>query len=70
MAQLRALPATIDLPTAGSVLGMAEDKTRAEYRAGTFPVPVICHGQRFIVPTRPLLALLAVEPANDARSGE
>lgn len=63
-AQLRALPATTDVETAGSVLGMGLWKARALIRDGEFPVPVIRHGSRYIIPTRPLLALLGVEPAD------
>lgn len=62
--QLRALPATTDVETAGSVLGMGLWKARALIRDGQFPVPVIRHGSRYVIPTRPLLALLEVEPAD------
>ncbi|WP_347176933.1 hypothetical protein [Parafrankia sp. EAN1pec] len=61
-AQLRALPVTTDLATAGSVLDMGLTKARELARAGQFPVPVVKHGERYVVPTRPLLALLGVEP--------
>ncbi|MCK9895055.1 hypothetical protein [Frankia sp. AgB32] len=61
-AQLRALPATVDVETAGSVLGMGLWKARALIRDGRFPTPVIRHGQRYVVPTRPLLMMLGVEP--------
>ncbi|KPM56909.1 hypothetical protein ACG83_03480 [Frankia sp. R43] len=63
-AQLRELPATTDVETAGSALGMGLWKARALIRDGQFPVPVIRHGCRYIVPTRPILALLGVEPAD------
>ncbi|ADP78337.1 hypothetical protein [Pseudofrankia inefficax] len=59
--RLRALPATTDLATAGSILGMAEDKARELARAGDFPAPLIRHGDRYVVPTRPLLALLGID---------
>ncbi|MEX5636985.1 hypothetical protein [Parafrankia sp. FMc2] len=62
--QLRALPVTVDVETAGSALGMGLWKARALIRDGQFPVPVIRHGCRYIVPTRPILALLGVEPAD------
>ncbi|WP_230205220.1 hypothetical protein [Parafrankia elaeagni] len=57
------MPATTDVKTAGSALGMGLWKARALIRDGQFPVPVIRHGSRYIVPTRPILALLDVEPA-------
>jgi len=61
--QLRALPVTTDVETAGSALGMGLWKARALVRDDAFPVPVIRHGSRYVVPTRPILALLGVEPA-------
>lgn len=65
VAQLRRLPATTDLATAGSVLGMGLTKAREMARAEEFPVRVIKHGERYVVPTRPLLDLLGVEPADE-----
>lgn len=67
--QLRALPATTDVETAGSALGMGLWKARALIRDGQFPVPVIRHGSRYIVPTRPILNLLGVEPADESDAG-
>jgi hypothetical protein len=58
--QLRGLPVTVGLETAGSVLDMGLTKARELARAGAFPVPVLKHGERYVVPTRPLLALLGV----------
>lgn len=62
VADLRKLPVTTDLATAGSVLDMGLTKARELARAGQFPVPVLKHGERYVVPTRPLLALLGVAP--------
>ncbi|MEX5711982.1 hypothetical protein AB1484_27715 [Parafrankia sp. FMc6] len=62
--QLRALPVTVDVETAGSVLGMGLWKARQLVRAGEFPVRVIRHGERYIIPSAPLLELLGVEPAD------
>lgn len=62
--QLRALPVLVDVETAGSVLGMGLWKARQLVRAGEFPVKVIRHGERYVVPSRPLLELLGVEPAD------
>ncbi|WP_261554769.1 hypothetical protein [Frankia tisae] len=61
-ADLRALPVTTDLATAASVLNMGLTKARDLARIDQFPVPVLRHGERYVVPTRPLLALLDVEP--------
>lgn len=60
--QLRDLPATVDVETAGSALGMGLWKARALIRNEQFPVPFIRHGSRYTVPTAPILALLGVEP--------
>lgn len=57
---LRGLPVTVDLATAGSVLDMGITKARELARAGQFPVRVIRHGDRYVVPTRALLDLLEV----------
>lgn len=59
--QLRALPVTVDLATAGSILGMGETKARELARTGQFPAKVLKHGERYVVPTRPLLVLLGVD---------
>lgn len=58
---LRRLPVTIRLETAASVLDMGLTKARELARAGQFPVLVLKHGERYVVPTQPLLALLGVE---------
>lgn len=63
--QLRRLPVTTDLATAGSVLNMGLTKARELARAGQFPVKVYKHGERYVVPTRQLLDLLGVEPADE-----
>lgn len=63
--QLRALPVTVDVETAGSVLGMGLWKARQMVRAGEFPVPVVKHGSRYVVPTRPLLTLLGIAPVDE-----
>ncbi|KLL11839.1 MULTISPECIES: helix-turn-helix domain-containing protein [Protofrankia] len=67
--QLRALPVIVDVETAASVLGMGLTKARALIRAGEFPVRVIKHGDRYVIPLRGLLALLGVEPADDTDTG-
>lgn len=58
--ELLTLPATVGLDVAGSVLGFGLTKSRELARAGEFPVRVIHHGDRWTVPTRPLLVLLGL----------
>jgi hypothetical protein len=59
---LRRLPVTTDLATAGSVLDMGLTKARELARSGRFPVRVIKHGDRYVVPVAGLMALLGVAP--------
>jgi len=64
--ELLELPATVGVDVADSVIGVAEDKGREMRRAGTYPVPVLIFGSRYVVPTRPLLGLLSVGGASTA----
>jgi hypothetical protein len=64
--QLRQLPATVDLETAASVLAMGLTKARELARIGEFPVRVIHHGDRYVIPARALLVLLDVEAERPA----
>ncbi len=57
---VRALGVITDLATAGSVLDMGLTKARELARTGQFPVPILKHGERYVVPVRPLLVLLGV----------
>ncbi|WP_235433607.1 MULTISPECIES: hypothetical protein [Protofrankia] len=59
-ADVRGLGVITDVVTAGSVLDIGPTKTRELVRAGRFPVPVIRHGERYVVPVRGLLDLLGV----------
>lgn len=60
--QLRALGTRTDLVTAGQILGIGRSKSYQLARAGTFPVPVMRYGHRYLVPVAPILALLGVDP--------
>lgn len=59
-AELAALPATIDLLTAGAALGIGRSTAYVLARRGDFPVPVIKVGVQFRVPTASLRAVLGV----------
>jgi hypothetical protein len=55
-----ALGALTDIETAGSVLGMGRTKAYELARRGHFPVVVLQHGRRMVVPVRGLLAALDI----------
>jgi hypothetical protein len=55
---IRALGATIDVQTAGAILGIGRTKAYEMVRGGNFPVAVLRIGRRIVVPTPPILALL------------
>jgi hypothetical protein len=66
---VRALPATVDIETAGAVLGIGRSKSYELARAGEFPVRVLRIGRRYLVPTNLILKLIGVDnDAVDARS--
>ena len=56
--ELRALPAILDVPSAGKILGLGVSASYAAARRGDFEVLRI--GKKLIVPTAKLLALLGV----------
>lgn len=58
---VRALPATVDVETAGAVLGIGRSKSDELAKAGQFPVRVLRIGRRYLVPTNLLLKLLGVD---------
>jgi hypothetical protein len=50
-----------DVPTAGSILGVARTKAYELARRDAFPVPVLRVGSKFVVPVAPMLALLGLD---------
>ncbi|GAA1575774.1 hypothetical protein GCM10009827_117080 [Dactylosporangium maewongense] len=58
---VRKLPATVDIETAGAVLGIGRSKSYELAKAGQFPVRVLRIGRRYLVPTNLLLKLLGVD---------
>jgi len=56
--QVAELPVTVDLVTAGSVFSMGRTKAHELARTGTFPVPVLRVGSRYVVPTAAIKRLL------------
>lgn len=59
--EIRALPAVVDLTTAGRALGIGRTKAHALARAGEFPVPLLRLGTRYRVRRADLLELLGIE---------
>jgi hypothetical protein len=59
-AELRALPAVVDLRTAAAVLNIGRTSAYELVRAGQWPTPILRLGGRIKVPTAPLLELLRV----------
>ncbi|WP_230420781.1 hypothetical protein [Actinomadura soli] len=59
-AEIRTLPAVVDLVTAGRALGVGRTKSYELARAGRFPCPVLRVGRSYLVPTTGLLTLLGL----------
>jgi hypothetical protein len=62
---VRALGVHTDLVTAGALLGIGRTKAHELARRNEFPVPVLRHGRRYIVPVAPIARLLQLtEPSH------
>lgn len=57
---VRNLGATIDVETAGAILGIGRSKSYELAKDGEFPVRVLRIGRRYLVPTTGILALLGI----------
>lgn len=60
--ELMALPAVVRVEDAGRALGFGRQHSYNLVRQGLFPVPVLKLGNRYKIPTAPLLKYLGVEP--------
>jgi len=58
--EVLALPAVVDLITAGKALGIGRTRAFELARRGEYPVPVLRVGVTYRVPTEPLLQLLGL----------
>jgi Helix-turn-helix domain len=58
---VRRLGATIDIETAGAILGIGRSKSYELAKRGDFPVRVLRIGKRYLVPTPSILALLGID---------
>ena len=57
---VRRLGATVDVETAGAILGIGRSKSYELAKSGEFPVRVLRIGRRYLVPTPGILALLGI----------
>ena len=60
--ELLALPAAVDLVTAGRALGVGRTKAHELARRGEWPTRLLRLGMQYRVPTADLLALLGMSP--------
>ncbi|MBE1530354.1 DNA-binding protein [Actinomadura algeriensis] len=60
-AEIRSLPAVVDVVTAGRALGMGRTKSYELARAGRFPCPVLQVGRSYRVPIVGVLVLLGLD---------
>ena len=58
---VRGLRATIDIETAGAILGIGRSKSYELAKSGEFPVRVLRIGKRYLVPTPSIRALLGID---------
>jgi hypothetical protein len=68
--ELRALPATIDLPTAARALGLGRTKAYELAKADRFPCRILRIGATYRIPTADLLRYLGIDlpPRNAGRA--
>jgi len=59
--EIRALPASVDIVTAGRALGVCRDVAYRLAADGQFPAPVIRVGRRWVVPRAGILRALGLD---------
>jgi hypothetical protein len=57
---IRGLGATVDVETAGAILGIGRSKSYELAKANDFPVRILRIGRRYLVPTPAILELLGL----------
>ena len=57
---IRGLGATIDVETAGAILGIGRSKSYELAKVNEFPVRILRIGRRYLVPTAAILELLGI----------
>ena len=60
-AEMKALTAVIDVPTAARALGLGRAAAYQLVKEGQWPTPVFRVGKQIRIPTAPLLALLCIQ---------
>ena len=60
--EIRAWPATVDVPTAGRAFGVGRDESYRLAREGLFPVPVLRLGRYLRVTRSAVLTALGMNP--------
>ncbi len=61
--ELRALPVSVDLPTAGRAFGIGRTKAHELARRGEFPCRVLRVGAKYRVPRAAIFEALGLDPA-------
>jgi hypothetical protein len=61
-AELLALPAAIDVPTAARALDVSRTQAYELIRHDLWPTPVVRMGRLIKIPTAPILELLGIDP--------
>jgi hypothetical protein len=69
-AELRTLPATVDVATAGRALGIGRTKAYQLARDGDFPCRLLHLGCTYRVVTADLLTLLGLTPNTEHATGQ
>ena len=67
VAEVRALGTVTDIVTAGQIFGLSRNTSYRLARAGTFPVPVIKAGARYVVPLAAILAAVHAHSGCDCQ---
>jgi predicted DNA-binding transcriptional regulator AlpA len=62
LADIQNLPAMLDIPTAGELLGISRATAYRLAAADALPVPVVPVGHSLRIPAAPLLALIGLAP--------
>jgi hypothetical protein len=66
--ELRALPVSVDLPTAGRAFGIGRTKAHELARRGEFPCQVLRVGTKYRVPRAAIFEALGLNPADYGRA--
>lgn len=56
------LPPTLTVAEAAAIIGVSPGLLYRQIRQGTSPIRALGLGRRLVIPTRPLLELLGMEP--------